>query len=395
MGEIKQVNELPVLTYRFLQVNGATLPDVFAQQPVTAEGAGEEEIPAVRGVHASSDPAAQERIRVLCREVRSAIRQKEAAGQVIAPNGDTTARHEAQRIRTGMGIEIDRLMEAGGIPTGLLETEAGVQVQDPLVLSVTPAETGLRLIRRFIHVAEGSSLTVVIDTKGQEETTAAAIGEQTCFVVEKDAQLTLAVSQMLPQSVACFHDIGGVCLENGTVRITQLAIGSGRSYQGVQIELAGDGAQSEDTTGMLVRGEDLCDMNYVVVQRGRDTRSLMQQNGVLLDHAVKNFRGTIDFRLGSAGSAGDEQEDVLLLSPEVTNRTMPVILCQEEDVDGRHGATLGDLAEEVLFYMASRGIDEEEARRLVIRSRLLSVARQIPDPALMVRVERQIRSILR
>ena len=58
---------------------------------------------------------------------------------------------------------------------------------------------------------------------------------------------------------------------------------------------------------------------------------------------------------------------------------MPVILCQEEDVEGRHGATIGQLGEDLLFYMQTRGIDEEEAKRIMIKARLESVARLIPD----------------
>ncbi|HCJ91382.1 MAG TPA: hypothetical protein DHV71_05810 [Acidaminococcaceae bacterium] len=101
--------------------------------------------------------------------------------------------------------------------------------------------------------------------------------------------------------------------------------------------------------------------------------------GVLADRAVKIFRGTIDFRNGSAGSVGDEQEDVLLLDEDVINKTVPVILCEEEDVDGRHGASIGRLSEDILFYLATRGIGEKEAQRLMLRGRLAGIARAIPD----------------
>ena len=105
----------------------------------------------------------------------------------------------------------------------------------------------------------------------------------------------------------------------------------------------------------------------------------MKFKGVLMDKASKSFRGTIDFKTGSSGSTGDEQEDALLLSEDVINKTMPVILCQEEDVEGRHGATIGQLGEDLLFYMQSRGIDADEAKRIMIKARLESVARLIPD----------------
>ena len=73
---------------------------------------------------------------------------------------------------------------------------------------------------------------------------------------------------------------------------------------------------------------------------------------------------------------------------------MPMILCQEEDVDGRHGATIGQLGDDTLFYMQSRGIGEEEAKKLMIRARMESIARMIPDEALIIRIQQYIRTIL-
>ena len=84
----------------------------------------------------------------------------------------------------------------------------------------------------------------------------------------------------------------------------------------------------------------------------------MTVNGVLRDSSQKTFRGTIDFKTGSSGAVGAETEDVLLLGETVVNKTVPLILCAEEDVKGSHGATIGQLDEEMLFYLGSRGISE-------------------------------------
>ena len=55
----------------------------------------------------------------------------------------------------------------------------------------------------------------------------------------------------------------------------------------------------------------------------------MQAGGVLRDHAFKLYRGTIDFKWGAKGAVGNEKEDVLLLSNDVVNQTIPLILCAE------------------------------------------------------------------
>ena len=105
----------------------------------------------------------------------------------------------------------------------------------------------------------------------------------------------------------------------------------------------------------------------------------MDSTGVLAGDAFKLFRGSIDFLPGCAGAKGEEQEDVLLLGEEVTNQTIPLILCGEEDVEGNHGATIGRLDERMLFYLASRGIPAQQARRLLAHARVDALAQRLPQ----------------
>ena len=92
-------------------------------------------------------------------------------------------------------------------------------------------------------------------------------------------------------------------------------------------------------------------MNYVALHEGKKSVSEIRTNGVLHENARKLFRGTIDFKKGAAGAVGNEKEDVLLLDDDVVNQTIPLILCAEEDVEGNHGATIGKLDEDLVFYL--------------------------------------------
>ena len=71
-----------------------------------------------------------------------------------------------------------------------------------------------------------------------------------------------------------------------------------------------------------------------------------------------------------------------MLSDDIVNKTLPVILCEEEDMEGSHGATIGRLDAQMLFYLASRGIDEKSAERMMVRARLSAAAQDIPDERL-------------
>jgi Fe-S cluster assembly scaffold protein SufB len=72
-------------------------------------------------------------------------------------------------------------------------------------------------------------------------------------------------------------------------------------------------------------------------------------------------------------------ENVLLMDEDVWNQTIPVILCDEEDVEGNHGASIGNIDEELLFYMKSRGIEEKAVYEMMAGALIESVAAKIPD----------------
>jgi Fe-S cluster assembly scaffold protein SufB len=93
----------------------------------------------------------------------------------------------------------------------------------------------------------------------------------------------------------------------------------------------------------------------------------------------KVFRGTLDFKLGSTQSVGKEEESVLLLSETVKSDSIPALMCSEDDVIGEHGASIGQLDEEQLFYLMSRGIEEHQAKLLVIASALKTWMEDIED----------------
>ena len=181
-------------------------------------------------------------------------------------------------------------------------------------------------------------------------------------------------------------DLGASLAEDAQMTLVQLELGSEKSFAGAEINLTGKKSSFRAVNGYLGAGSQQIDINYNVIQRGKKTNADMTFSGVLRDQAQKIFRGTIDFRNGSAGSAGHEQENVLLLSPDLSNRSIPVILCEEEDVEGSHGATIGRLAEDMLFYLETRGIDQKAVEEMMVRANLGAVAREIPEEDLQEKV---------
>ncbi len=167
---------------------------------------------------------------------------------------------------------------------------------------------------------------------------------------------------------------------NGSkIDVTQIVLGGSENYLGGNILLRGTGCSLDAAVNYLCCLDHVLDMNWTVIHSGEKTNSRINAQGILNDRSRKVFRGTIEFLKGASGSVGDETEDVMLLSDEVRNQTVPVILCSEENVQGNHGASIGRLSDELLYYLQSRGPDREDVIRILTAARLLSAIRRIPD----------------
>ena len=164
-------------------------------------------------------------------------------------------------------------------------------------------------------------------------------------------------------------------------------------YEGCEIKLAGDGSSMSAEIGYVAAGKERLDMNYCVRHIGKKTECAINAAGALRDTAFKLFRGTIDFVKGSAGSVGNEKEEVLLIDEKCVNQTIPIILCAEEDVVGNHGATIGKPDEELLFYLESRGIPAQECYNMLAAAKLLAVCGKIPDDGIRNEIHDYIKEV--
>ena len=153
------------------------------------------------------------------------------------------------------------------------------------------------------------------------------------------------------------------------------------------MDLKGKESSFEAHVGYHAKADQKLDMNYTVRHHGKKTTSLMEISGILEEHSSKLFRGTIDFLRGCSGAKGDEREDILMLGDDLVNQTIPLILCQEEDVEGNHGASMGKLDDSVLYYLSSRGIPEEKAEQIMARARIDAVCDRIPQEMVRKLVE--------
>ena len=129
----------------------------------------------------------------------------------------------------------------------------------------------------------------------------------------------------------------------------------------------------------LGKDNDLIDINYDMKNIGKSSINNLKVEGCLKDNSKKVFRGIVDFVEGSTKSTGIENENCILLSDTCISRSVPVLLCHEDDVIGAHGESSGKINDDKLFYLMSRGLSYEEATKLIVISNFNSIINEIPE----------------
>lgn len=125
---------------------------------------------------------------------------------------------------------------------------------------------------------------------------------------------------------------------------------------------------SSNTLNNIYIGKEnsILDMNYYMVNKGENSNSNIEVAGALFDESNKSFKGTIDFVKGSKNSIGYENENCLLFSDKAISKSLPMLLCHEEDVNGTHSVSTGKVDEDKLFYLESRSLSEEDSKKLIM-----------------------------
>ena len=285
---------------------------------------------------------------------------------------------ELRSITTGMGKEMDHFVDAGNAGMQIFTTKADTKEEEPLRLNFIYTDKSRVADCIGIHLLPGSELTVIMNFTSEENAEGTAVIQMKVYA-EENAVLHLVQVQHLGKNFRILDDFGAKCEKKAEIKTIQLVLGGKDTYLGNYTALEGEASSLESDIGYLAGGEGRVDMNLVALHTGKKTNSRMDAVGVLREKATKIFRGTIDFRKGCAGSVGNEKEDVLLLDDTIVNQTIPLILCDEEDVEGNHGASIGKIDEELLFYLESRGISEADVYEMMAKARINAVCNKISD----------------
>lgn len=291
----------------------------------------------------------------------------------------------ANDFETGVGADMRAYLNflAGG--TAVLPTEEGEEAEATIRVTTHEGEASGASID--IVAAPNSTFSIALSLDSAADAPA-FMGSTMRVFAGAGARVDITVYLTASDAVTCVEDSGFVLDKDARVSVRHVVLGGGFTATGLAADLRGDRSRIDVDTSYLASGTQQRDFNYIIRHRGRKTVSNMDANGVLTGTSKKCLRGTIDLIHGAKGAEGNERETVLLASKGVDNKTVPNILCDEDDVAGNHGATIGHVRPDQLFYAACRGLSQEQTEALFLSAKLEDAALNSPNDAVRANVVR-------
>jgi Fe-S cluster assembly protein SufD len=272
----------------------------------------------------------------------------------------------------------------------------GVEVSLPLQTLVWTSADGLAVFPHLLVLAEPQSrLTLIEEYESPRREGFAlsdAVGE---FILANDAAVRYVNVQGWDTSTYHFSTQRALLGAGATLRYVTAGLGARLSKQRSEAILDGRGSNSE-MLGLFF-GERGQKFDAVTLQehRGEQTKSDLLYKSALKDAAQSVYYGLVHVGREARGTDANQENRNLLLSDRAKADSDPVLeILTSEVVRCSHGATVGPVDEEQLFYLQCRGLGREEAEQLLVEAFFAGVIQRVPVVQVRSTLERAVRQRL-
>lgn len=271
-------------------------------------------------------------------------------------------------LKYGVGKELLSEADTKFTNSIFLEIKENVVIEENIILYFRMDEDNKTLVDNIIIKAEkNSKANIIIKYISDDNLEAYHNGILRIFAEEK-ANIKVSKINLLGKRVKNFDSNMSEIEKSANVDFISVDLGAESTVTNYEAILNGEKSTANANVIYIGSSSEKIDMNYVMTIRGEKSEANMDVKGALRDSAIKNFKGTLDFKKGAKKSKGAEEEYCMLLSEKSRSRSVPLLLCEEDNVSGEHAAASGSIDENKLFYLMSRGISYNEARLLIINA---------------------------
>jgi Fe-S cluster assembly protein SufB len=171
----------------------------------------------------------------------------------------------------------------------------------------------------------------------------------------------------------------GICRgDRSTITWTQVETGSAITWKYPSVILKGDDSVGEFYSVALTSRRQQADTGTKMVHIGKRSRSTIVSKGISAEYGQNTYRGLVKINAGAEGARNYSVCDSMLMSDHCGAHTFPYIEVKNNTAKMEHEATTSKIGEDQLFYLAQRGISEEDAINMIVSGFCKDVFRELP-----------------
>ena len=293
----------------------------------------------------------------------------ESLAAALAQDSTLIEKHLGQYARTANNT-FAALNQAFFTDGAFIFVPQGVEVAEPvqLIYISSATQNGETILPRNLVIAEANSKLTVVESYISTGNVAYFTNAVTEIFAGDNAQVEHVKLQ--DEATSAFHiaTIAGEFGRASNVTVHSFALGAKLSRTNIRTKLAGEGLECILNGLYLTRGEQLADHHMIVEHAQPQCASHEYFNGILDDKSKGVFHGRIYVHPIAQKTDAKQTNKNLLLSDDATADTKPQLEIYADDVKCTHGATIGQLNDESIFYLRSRGIGTDTARQMLIHA---------------------------
>lgn len=199
------------------------------------------------------------------------------------------------------------------------------------------------------------------------------------FVIEEGAHVQLGQDLTgMPSSAWHFEAVKAYLKKNSSFKSTCITTGCATVRTDYKITLAGENCETSLNGAWILEDKNESHVNVIVDHQAPHCRSNQLFKGVLHDFSRSSFEGKIMVRQAAQKTEAFQLNNNLVLSDHAHANSKPNLEIFADDVKATHGATIGQLDSEQLFYMKTRGFSIAEAQKLLIHGFYEEVIERLP-----------------
>jgi Fe-S cluster assembly protein SufD len=299
----------------------------------------------------------------------------------VLPWSDAVAEHEVL-LKEHFGSIIDpqenylTALSTALFSTGtVIYVPEGVDAED---VTIRTEQNSRSLFNYTLVVTEESSSVTILERQStgaeQDEQYYSGIVE---IAAGENSNVQYGSLQNLSEEAYNFSLKRGDAGTYATIDWIEVNIGTQLTKSGVATELNGDSSETQIVGAFYGHNDQHFDLDAKVWHRAEHTTADLVTRGVTDDVARSVYEGVQDVGRDAWDTSSYQRENTLMLSDESEADASPKLIINNHDTEASHSATVGQIDEEDLFYMTSRGVNPRAARNMLVEGFFVPVMEEI------------------